>query len=243
MIPAFETLKATTHFPMFVFGDHASKFIPKPFKNLGLSGADLSRHIAWDIGTDTLVRALCAHFGCAGQVAKISRLVIDMNRDPKANGLIPQESDGTAIAGNQNLTRAQSDTRREAYYQPYHKALAQNLANLPAKTLILSMHSFTPQIRGDAPRQTDIGLLVKHDRATAKKFQSLMRGFDPSLNIDINKPYSAYDVNYTIDKHIVPRGFRHLVIEVRQDHIETEDTALDMAANMAVLLEALLALK
>ncbi len=240
MSQAYETITPRSGHPLFIFGDHASKFIPAPFENLGLSGADLSRHIAWDIGSQTVIRALCSHFGCAGHLAKVSRLVIDMNRDPAASGLIPVDSDGTDIPGNQNLTQAQMRARLETYYGPYHEALKQKLAGLVAKTLIISVHSFTPQIRGHSPRSTDIGLLVKHDLATAKTFQALMRRYDPSLNIDINKPYSAYDLNYTIDKHVAPLGFAHLALELRQDHIETDEKALDMAAQLAVILEAIM---
>ena len=74
MSQAFNTIKATKDAPVFIFGDHASRHIPSEYDNLGLSGEDLTRHIAWDIGTETVIRHLCEHFGCGGQLAVVSRL-------------------------------------------------------------------------------------------------------------------------------------------------------------------------
>jgi len=63
--------------------------------------------------------------------------------------------------------------------------------------------------------------LVKHDFETAEMFQEGFRSAYPSYRVEINKPYSAYDLNYTVDEHIGPRGLRHLAIEIRQDLIDT----------------------
>jgi len=54
MTISHHSIKATKDTPFFVFGDHASKHIPAEYNNLGLSGDDLTRHIAWDIGTETI---------------------------------------------------------------------------------------------------------------------------------------------------------------------------------------------
>jgi len=99
MSAAFEYIPARYNDRLFIFGDHASRHIPDEYDNLGLSGGDLTRHIAWDIGTEAIIRGLCAHFGCAGQLAGVSRLVIDLNRDPQASGLIPETSDACTKRG------------------------------------------------------------------------------------------------------------------------------------------------
>jgi len=232
MTDAFEHIPSQGGDDIFIFGDHASRRIPQAYDNLGLSGPDLSRHIAWDIGTEVMVRHLCAHFGCGGHLARVSRLVIDMNRELDAPGLIPEESDGTDIIANQKLTPDQRRERIERYYTPYHQALSQGLDALPADPLIISMHSFTPHPLTGEARQTDIGLLAKHDMSSAEAFQALMQASEPGLNLAINKPYSAYDLNHTVDAHIAPRRFRHLAIEVRQDHVDTDDKARDMAVRL-----------
>ena len=118
MTLAFHKIAAAKETPLFVFGDHASKHIPDEYDNLGLSGDDLTRHIAWDIGTETIVRELCTHFGCGGQVAGVSRLVIDLNRDVEMRGLIPASSDGSKIPGNEDLSQAARQTVLTAFIIP-----------------------------------------------------------------------------------------------------------------------------
>ena len=234
----FHIIPASTKKPLFIIGDHVSNYIPPEYENLGLSGEDLTRHIAWDIGTELIVRELCAQFGCAGQLAAISRLVIDFNREAERETLIPYESDGTQIAGNQNLTQAQRTERIERFYRPYHDAITAQL-ELMDDPLVLSIHSFTPQLRGQAPRDVDIGLLVRHDAGTAQAFKSAM---DKAYNYDvrINEPYSAYDLNYTVDYHLAPRGLRHLAIELRQDHINSDDKARHVGTQLAAIIKLLI---
>ena len=76
--------------PVFCFCDHATNAVPQKYNNLGLSQADLNRHIGWDIGAATLVRQFCKTFGAAGLLAGFSRLLIDPNRDVNDPALIPK---------------------------------------------------------------------------------------------------------------------------------------------------------
>lgn len=243
MQDAFHIISPARDIGLFIFGDHASNHIPTRYNNLGLSGADLTRHIAWDIGTKTIIEELCRHFGCAGQLAGVSRLVIDLNREPDRDTLIPLQSDGTHIQGNQNLSHAEREARKTQIYAPYHAAITAKLDEMTSQEnqspLILSIHSFTPQVKGKPPREVDIGLLVRHDEITAQKFKAAMEAaYD--YDIRINEPYSAYDLNYTVDYHLAPRGLRHLAIELRQDHISTYETARRLAGQLAMVIKPLI---
>ena len=236
MSEAFHIIPALKDTPVFIFGDHASMHIPDEFNDLGLQGDDLTRHIAWDIGSQTVIKHLCEHFGCAGQLAAVSRLVIDINRDLGAAGLIPHDSDGTKIPGNAGLSQAERQDRIDRFYTPYHNALGHTLDKLD-DPLVLSIHSFTPKPDLGDHRFTDIGLLVKHDEPRAKQFREMFMRLGRNFTIGMNEPYSAYDLNYTVDEHVAPRGLRHLAIEIRQDHIDTDDKAHDIASVLADRLE------
>lgn len=239
MTQIFHTVSARSDTPLFVFGDHASKFIPPEFDNLNLTGDDLTRHIAWDIGTEAIIRRLCEHFQCGGLIAGVSRLVIDLNRDPDAKGLIPPDSDGTEIAANQKLTQAQRTDRMARFYDPYHQALGALLDAL-SDPFVVSMHSFTDHpLTGDY-RETDIGLLTRHDEASSERFKATLTERRPDFKTEINQPYSAYDLNYTIDEHVAKRGLRHLAIEVKQSHIHTTEKAILMADLIADAIAPLL---
>ena len=81
------------------------------------------------------------------------------------------------------------------------------------------MHSFTPKPDLGEARIVDVGLLVKHDETTAQAYKDALYRSAPKLSVGMNEPYSAHDLNHTIDLHVAPRALRHLAIEIRQDHI------------------------
>ena len=218
MSEPFHIIPATSEAPIFFFGDHASRHIPERYNNLGLSGDDLTRHIAWDIGSEAVLRGLCKRFKCGGLVAGFSRLLIDPNRSKRMESLIPDRSDGTLIPGNQTLDAAERAERIETLYTPYHAALSAQLNEL-SSPFVVSVHSFTPKPTTGAERSVDIGLLVKHDEGTAQDFKDALYRLAPKLSVGMNEPYSAYDLNHTVDTHIAPRALPHLAIEIRQDHI------------------------
>ena len=218
MTDPYHLIAATSKTPLFLFGDHASRHIPERYENLGLTGENLTRHIAWDIGSEDVLRGLCSRFGCGGMVAGFSRLLIDPNRSKRMDSLVPHESDGTLIPGNQNLDAEGRKERIDTLYSPYHAALSTQL-NAQTKSLVVSVHSFTPKPDLGEKRTVDIGLLVKHDESTAQAFKDAIYRLAPKLSVGMNEPYSAYDLNHTIDFHVAPRALPHLAIEIRQDHI------------------------
>ena len=59
--------------------DHASNFIPKSYKNLGLSSKVLNSHISWDIGAKDLCEKVSKVLGQSYFYANFSRLLIDPN--------------------------------------------------------------------------------------------------------------------------------------------------------------------
>ena len=238
MPAAYKQIRAKRDTPLFVFGDHASRFIPDTYDNLGLSGDDLTRHIAWDIGTDKVIQTICAHFGCGGQVAGVSRLVIDLNRDVSMDSLIPVTSDGTKIPGNQKLSNSERQARIDDYHTPYHTALTKAVDKI-VDPLVVSVHSFTPETQLGDIRLVDIGLLVKHDIESAKAYRDMFMRLGHNFTIGMNEPYSAYDLNYTIDHLAGETGLRHLAVEINQRHIDTNKKAEHIGRILADRLEPL----
>ena len=60
--------------------DHASNYVPPELHGLGLTAADLTRHIAWDIGAAGVTAALSSLLDAPAVFAGASRLVVDCNR-------------------------------------------------------------------------------------------------------------------------------------------------------------------
>ncbi|MBL4870176.1 MAG: N-formylglutamate amidohydrolase [Robiginitomaculum sp.] len=231
----YTILPKTSGSPVLCFCDHATNFVPKAFDNLGLSQSDLNRHIGWDIGAANLTRQLCSAFGGTGLLAGFSRLLIDPNRDLDDRGLISEISDGTKIPSNQDLSSNERQLRIAQYYEPYHQAL-ENLidetVNQFNDPLIISIHSFTTKPASGTRRELDIGILWKIDEDNAVAVKDAIERVHP-YKIGLNEPYSALKLNHTMDQHVIPRGLRHITLEIRQDLIDTDAGATKMAEHLS----------
>lgn len=237
--PPFVIIPSKSDQSVFCFCDHASNHIPERFGQLGLDDKELQRHIAWDIGAETVTRQFCNTFGAAGLLARFSRLLIDPNRDLSSNGLIPKISDGTIVPGNKDLSDQHRQDRIDTYYEPYHQMLEEQLNLLEKRAndpLIVSIHSFTLKPETGDQRELDIGLLWKVDESKAIRVKAEIERVHPYI-IGLNEPYSALKLNHTMDRHVIPRGWRHITFEVRQDLIDTEAKALLMAERLSSALK------
>ncbi len=224
--------------PVFCFCDHATHAVPHKYNDLGLGTDDLRRHIGWDIGAAALTRQFCKTFGAAGLLAGFSRLLIDPNRSLDDVGLIPKLSDGTVIPGNQNLSKVERSFRINTYYEPYHQVLDQQIAAAMTRfhdPLIISIHSFTPKPAHGKRRDVDIGLLWKVDEDKAQSVKAEIERVHP-YNVALNQPYSALTLNHTMDRHVIPRGLRHITLEIRQDLIDTDAGVAKMADHLSATL-------
>lgn len=156
---AWEDVAGPADSPFLLIADHASNRVPDDI-NLGLAPALLNEHIAIDIGVAELGRALCSALGCPGILGNISRLVVDLNREEDAPHIIPTASDGHAIPGNA-ISHDARLARLARYWQPYHDRVAQQI-NRQRPRLLISLHSFTPQLstRPEEKRPWQMGFYI-----------------------------------------------------------------------------------
>ncbi len=202
--------------------DHASAFIPRELANLGLDEAELSRHIAWDIGAADLTRALASRLDAPAVLGGFSRLIIDPNRYLDHESSILKLSDGVAVPGNRGLDRAQRERREAGFFRPYHAALSGALAGLlrrePAPAVV-SIHSFTPMLQG-VRRPWEVGVLWDQDPLLPVSL--IQRLSAAGIVTGDNEPYNARDgIGYTLAAHADSQGLAQALIEVRQDLIDT----------------------
>lgn len=209
---------------MLIIADHASNRVP-PGVDLGIDPALLDDHIAVDIGTEALTEVLAAEIDAPAVIATVSRLVIDLNREPTAPGLVPTASDGHVITGNLALSGAERDIRLRAVHVPYHAAIAAEVRRRrPA--LLVSVHSFT-QALATAPtvqRPWPVGILYNHDDRAARHGIAALatRG----LHVGDNAPYSGRDLNYTMNRHAEANDIPYLGFEVRNDGLGCPEDVL-----------------
>jgi|KBSMisStandDraft_5_1062788.scaffolds.fasta_scaffold65409_2 predicted N-formylglutamate amidohydrolase len=209
--------------------DHASNYVPPELHGLGLTAADLTRHIAWDIGAAGVTAALSSLLDAPAVFAGASRLVVDCNRQLTEASLIPEISDGTPIPGNLRLTRSARAARVDAWFRPYHDAVESVLDERQSRgveSVLISIHSMTPSL-GGTPRSWTIALSSHRDRRLADPVLALLRqqeGLDPEGRTVVgdNEPYDLDpNVDYTTPFHAIRRGWLHLQVEFRQDQVAT----------------------
>jgi predicted N-formylglutamate amidohydrolase len=223
--------------------DHASNVVPRALGSLGLSAAELLRHIAWDIGAAAVTRLLAGRLDAPAILAGFSRLVIDCNRDPADPSSIPETSDGVAIPGNRGLAADARAARRAAIFAPYHEAIERWIAARLAEGAVpalIAIHSFTPVMSGKA-RPWHVGILWDGDPRIPRPLLEALRA-DSALVVGDNEPYSAREPQgYTVRHHAALRGLPHVAIELRQDLIADDDGAARWAEILARALRPILA--
>ena len=170
--------------------DHATNTVPPDLGGtLGLTEADMARHIAYDVGARGVARALGAALGCPVIGTDYSRLVIDPNRGEDDPTLLMRIYDGSVVPGNRNADDAETERRLDAYHRPYHAALAR-LAARRDDTVLVSVHSFTRQLRNRPARPWHVGILHAWDRRLSDPLIDLLAQ-EPDLVVGATNPIPA----------------------------------------------------
>ncbi|MCK5274503.1 MAG: N-formylglutamate amidohydrolase [Alphaproteobacteria bacterium] len=229
--PPFTILNPDGAAPAMLLCDHASNAIPAALGDLGLDEAARSRHIAWDIGAAEVTRHLAGILDASAVLSGFSRLVVDCNRSHDDPSAMRQISDGTIVPGNRGLDATARALRAEGCYWPYHRAvtgLIDNFAGRRVTPAVVSIHTCTPVMK-DFERPWHIGVLSNHDRRMADILIAEL-GRDSTLCVGDNQPYSGLDPHgYTIETHALPQGRPNVLLEIRQDLVDTHHGALHWA--------------
>jgi predicted N-formylglutamate amidohydrolase len=237
-----------TYLPFFITGadrparwlitcDHAANTVP-PFVgggSLGLSEADMTRHIAYDVGAKGLARGLGAALDAPVIETNFSRLVIDPNRGEDDPTLLMKLYDGTVIPGNRHAGPEELELRLNRCYRPYHTAVAE-LAARREDTIIVSVHSFTPQLQGRPPRPWHVGVLYAADERLSRPLITRLHQ-EHDLCIGENQPYGGHLPGDAIARHAIAYQRPNVLIELRNDLIRAEADQAAWAKRLAPLLQ------
>lgn len=198
--------------PVLIVSDHASNHVPADIE-LGIAPELLDQHIALDIGVAEVAALLAESLGCTAILGGISRLVIDLNREEDAPGLLVSTSDGCDIPGNRSAILAD---RLNRFHRPYHNEVARLLAGM-SRPFIVSVHSFTPRLATDPVQQRpwEIGVLYNEDDRAARIAIPLLER--AGLVVGDQLPYSGRQLNHTMNRHAESNGTPYLGVELRQD--------------------------
>jgi len=208
--------------PVVLVCEHAGVEVPASLSNLGLSAAELHRHIGWDIGAYAVALRLAERLDAPLVAQRYSRLVYDCNRPPQAPDSIPEISESTRIPGNIGISAEARQKRIDTLFKPFDKALATLFGNTPRRAAF-SIHSFTPVFHGHQ-RPWHAGFLSRSDQSTASKLLGSIQTRDPNLTIELNVPYQIDDQSdWFIPQYAEQLGLAHTLVEIRHDLIDRID--------------------
>ncbi len=223
-----------------ITADHATNTVPPDVNggDLGLPPEDMDRHIAWDPGAAGIAIGLGELLDAPVVMSNFSRLVIDPNRGEDDPTLVMKLYDGTIVPANRHVDAAETERRLNAYYRPYHDAVAR-LAARQDDTVYVAVHTFTRQLRGRDPRPWHIGVLYGRDTRFALPLIRRLRD-EPDLCVGENEPYGGHLEGDSVDRHAIKPGRVNVLIEVRNDLIRTDRQQCDWAERLAPILEEVL---
>jgi predicted N-formylglutamate amidohydrolase len=237
----FEIIRGDMRRGLVLIGDHATNRLPARYGTLGLPESAFSRHIAYDIGVEPLIRGLSARLDVPAVISRFSRLLIDPNRGEDDPTLIMKISDGAIIPGNHPLSAEETESRLQTFFRPYHDAVASTLRAVRQACgrtpLVMSLHSFTPSWKG-VPRPWHVTVLWDtDDRAVLPLLAALAAPGD--VVVGDNEPYDGALKGDTLYRHCMETGTPHALIEVRQDEIGTQAGVDAWVDRLAPILESL----
>lgn len=234
-IPPVHEVNAAGTSPFLITCDHYGRILPRALGDLGVAEAELTRHIAWDIGIAGVAERLAEMLNAHLIAQRYSRLVIDCNRSPGVASSIPVVSEATAIPRNEGISEGERAARRREIFEPYHHRIdtvIDNRIHAKRSTVLVSLHSFTPVYAGVA-RPWHIGALYNRDRVLSQHLLKHLRA-ESDLVVGDNEPYAVSDLSdYTIPVHGEARGLVNTGIEIRQDLIADQSGQQQWAERLA----------
>jgi predicted N-formylglutamate amidohydrolase len=208
--------------PVLVTCEHASRALPAD-ADLGVAEALLESHWGWDRWAEDVLLRFAPGLGITTLSARLSRLLIDVNRGVEDDTLIRSACGDAGIPGNVGLSQEEIRARIERFHTPYHDAVDQELQALVSRcrrerVLFFTFHSFSPEF-GEQNRDFDVGVLFdSHEDLAAGVKRALATA---GLRTRLNEPYSGYRGEiYSAAVHGEAHEVAYFEIELNQGVLE-----------------------
>jgi predicted N-formylglutamate amidohydrolase len=214
--------------------EHASNHVPARFRG-HFSSREAQRalrgHQGWDLGALRFARQLAAAYDTRCHEAAVTRLLVDLNRSAHHSDVYSRFS--------RKLIPTDKAWLMSHYYLPFRAAVQSAIEHAVAQcrqVVHLSVHSFTPILRGER-RRAALGLLYDPSRsrevALCREWQRAVRKALPDAVIRRNYPYRGAADGHTsaLRKRWTDEDYLGIEIEMNQGWLlqapaETQRTLL-----------------
>jgi predicted N-formylglutamate amidohydrolase len=220
--------------PLLLTCEHASSAVPRYLRARRGDRELLESHRGLDLGAWEMARTLSQELRATAIGGRYSRLVVDLNRAPGDPALILPCIDGRRISFNAGLSARDVGRRVLRHHAPYHVEIDRQVALrvfAGVRPLLLSVHSFTPQLDGRA-RELDIGILYGVQGPYGRRLAGSLRRL--GYRVAMNRPYSGRrGVIYAAARHGANYFIPYLELEVNQSLLRTSILARRVARRIA----------
>ncbi len=198
--------------------EHAGNEVPQIFSSsFRASKQTLGSHRGYDPGAHALAQAFATTLGVRLYAQSVSRLLVDCNRSEDSPTLFSPFSPMTPDSRQRLLSE---------HYRPYRdsvKAEVERLLTIHVRVVHLSVHSFTPELRGKV-RSTDIGLLFDpthaFETAVCERWRNALLSTKTDYAVHDNEPYRGDGDGLTTTlRNTFPRDrYAGIELEVNQKY-------------------------
>lgn len=236
--------------PVVISVPHAGRYYPPALHDLARGPIKLLKGLE-DRFADLLIGDAVAQ-GAAAVVACSARAWIDLNRDPReldpgmispspdgqrlihsakvraGLGLLPRRLPAMGELWSRRLTTAELEARLSETHEPYHRAVALQLARAKAEfgqAVLIDCHSMPPLPADRDGRKVDVVIGDRFGRSAADPYvdSAMMAVASHGFHAVRNLPYAG---GYTLDRHGSPRRDIH-AIQIELDRSLYLDENLD----------------
>lgn len=228
--------------PILITCEHASQAVPEEFA-LGVDPELIESHWGWDRWAEDVMSRFAPQLGATTVSARVSRLVLDVNRGRGDDTLIRSDcGEGVPIPANAQLSPEQVEERVDRLWRPYHAAVDAELGRLverhgKERVVFFTFHSFSPDYGSD--RDFDVGVLFDaHEDLAAGVRRALTTA---GLRTRLNEPYSGYRGQiYSAAVHGEAHEVSYFEIELNQGVLEDEARRAQIAKIFGQVVPAIL---
>ncbi len=204
--------------------EHASWTLP-PGVDLGVPLDVLQSQASWDHGAYEIAIRLSEATGIHLHAGAFSRMFVDLNRAADHPNVIPSNSYGAVVPGNEALTAGDRAARLAQFHVPYWDAVRADVAARLldcGEVLHFSSHTFDPAL--DPARRTfDVGVLYDpahaYEAAHAEKLLFALRR--AGLDVRANEPYAGVGFAICTTFRNEQVGKRYAGIQLETSHAVT----------------------
>ena len=196
--------------------EHAGNDVPRAFRrHFTPPPSVLASHRGYDRGTLELGARLSEATGAPLIVNRVTRLLVDANRSESNPTRFSSWSDLLPVALRERAAREVWAKHRDAVTA----AVASRVERGPV--LHVSVHSFTPRLRGES-RDVDVGLLYDPrrplERTLVTRWLRALGEVEPRLRLRRNEPYKGTDdgLTTTLRGNFAPQSYAGIELEVSQ---------------------------